>query len=231
MAAQHFRQRVDLVGQAEHAVVAHAVGRRGQAGQDGRVRRQGDRVAGVGSLEQDALGRQAVQGRGARAALAVGAEEIGARRVESDEQDVPRPFLAAGGQPEAERGEQDEASPREGVDVCVHWIDPRRAARSRPRHEPTGPAVRCGCSLRGGLGEHAGFARSPSLATRQHRVAAGGGLGKGTDPNLDLSFTVPLSGGTFQPAGSQTEEGTTKHAKRPEKDCEKRRKSYSFSDK
>ena len=102
-------QGLPLGRQVEEAVVAHAVDQGIGAGQDGRVRGLGDRVAGVGVLEETALGRQAVEVGSAGAFLAVAAEEVRAGRVQGDEDHVPG-TLRAGREGELE-GQEEHGSP------------------------------------------------------------------------------------------------------------------------
>jgi hypothetical protein len=66
-----------------------------QACEQADVRWQCNRRGRHRALEQDAVGRKAIDGRGLRGAISVGANSVGARHVESDEQDVRRRRVAA----------------------------------------------------------------------------------------------------------------------------------------
>jgi hypothetical protein len=99
-----------LLGGIEHeqAVVAHAVRHRELAGQDRGVRGGGERHRAVDVLEEHALGRQAVDDRGAGAGMAVRAQVIGPRGVEGHQQDVgPGRLRAAGAATQECGGEAD----------------------------------------------------------------------------------------------------------------------------
>ena len=88
--AQQRRQRRDLRRKTEAGVFAHAVAERIQAREDGGMRRQGDDGRGAGLGESDAAGRQPIDPRGRRGLVAVGAERIGAERVDGDEEHIGR---------------------------------------------------------------------------------------------------------------------------------------------
>jgi hypothetical protein len=83
--AQRLGQRGGVVAESVQAVVADAVRRRIAAGQHRGVRRQRDRRRGIGALEAGPPSRQLVERRGARVAVTVGADAIGARGVERDQ--------------------------------------------------------------------------------------------------------------------------------------------------
>jgi hypothetical protein len=89
-----FRQRDALLGHEEAAVVAHSVMRRHQSRVHGGVRGQSERHGGGGALEQHALPGQRVDVRGVHPREPVGAESVGTRGVERDDDDVE---VAGGG--------------------------------------------------------------------------------------------------------------------------------------
>ena len=70
--------------------------RRIPAGHQRCVRRQRNRCGRVGVLEADAARRQAVDVRRARARVAIGADAIGAKRVDGDEHEMARAAPARG---------------------------------------------------------------------------------------------------------------------------------------
>jgi len=85
---QPFGQGRRLGSQSKRAVVADPVMRRNEAGQDARVRRQRDRRVGPHVREAHAARGKGVE-RGREASRAsVGANPIGAQRVDRDQQDV-----------------------------------------------------------------------------------------------------------------------------------------------
>ena len=86
LVAQDLGQDDVLVGEVEAAVVPHAVSRGKLAGEDRRVRGQGQRRHRLRLLEQDSLGRQAVEVRRFDVGEAVGADAVGPGRVEGDEE-------------------------------------------------------------------------------------------------------------------------------------------------
>ena len=88
---------VDVGAEGEGAVVAHAVARRVEAGEDGGVAGQGDRRRGVAAGEADAAAGQRVEVGGVRPAPAVGAEVVGAGGVEGDEDEVGARLLRRAG--------------------------------------------------------------------------------------------------------------------------------------
>ncbi len=79
------QERVPGTVEGEPRVVAHPVHRRQLAGEQRDVRRQGHRVVAVGSLEQQGVAAQRVDGRRRHAAIAVGRQVIGAQRVDRDQ--------------------------------------------------------------------------------------------------------------------------------------------------
>ena len=87
-AFEHFRKR-DLIGaEKESTVVAHAVLGRKLAGKDARVRGERQRGDRDRLLEQHAFGCQPIDRRRFHIVRAVGADAIGARRVERHDDQV-----------------------------------------------------------------------------------------------------------------------------------------------
>ena len=58
-----------------------------ETGEERRMCRQGERSVGVGPLEEDRVGAQAVDGRGVDPVVAVGRQPIGAQGIDRDEDD------------------------------------------------------------------------------------------------------------------------------------------------
>jgi len=88
--AHGFGQGVDLIGQTKARVVSKAVLSRELAGEQRRVRRQGQGSDGVCLSKEHAAGRQAIDDRGSGLGVAVGTHSIGSQGVDGDEQNVGR---------------------------------------------------------------------------------------------------------------------------------------------
>ncbi len=142
-----------VVAQGKGAVVAHPVGRRIEAGQDRRVRGEGDGRGAHRIGAAHPLGRQAVDRRRPRELEAVATEAVGAGGVEGDEEEVrPRAASAARGGGERERrerdGQEETAGPaprrarRRGDDrwVPLHGRASPRIVRRRRAPAPDSPA-------------------------------------------------------------------------------------------
>ncbi len=84
------RERVGGGRETEAGVFADAVAERIDAREDVGVRRQRHDRRGVGLIEADAGGGEAVDPGGGDRAVAVGADRVGAQRVDGDEEDVAR---------------------------------------------------------------------------------------------------------------------------------------------
>ncbi len=84
-----------VLGNDEGAVVVHAVGRRVVAGHHGRVAGEGDGHRSEVVEKDKALGREPVDGGGARPGVTVGSEVIGSGRVHGNEEEI-RPVVGAG---------------------------------------------------------------------------------------------------------------------------------------
>ncbi len=85
---QELGQRRHAGREDEGAVVAHAVARREEPGEDRGVRRQGDRGRAVAALEAHSAAGQRVQVRRRRMRPAGAPQMVGTRRVEGEENDV-----------------------------------------------------------------------------------------------------------------------------------------------
>ena len=116
-------ERRRLLLDEEAAVVADAVLRGDEPGEDRRVRGKRQRHRGRGLLEEDALGGDRVDVRGVDAPEAVAAQSVGAQRVERDDDDVE-----VGGSGPARR------EPAAGVRVGL------RRARAQDEEAPPPPA-------------------------------------------------------------------------------------------
>ena len=109
--AREFRgQGRRQVGETAEAVVAQAMLRRQQAGEDRGVRGQRERDRGTGFREPDTLGGQPVQVRRFRAVIAVHAKVIGAHRVQGHQQQVEPGGRYGTVHPRAARGEQQDGA-------------------------------------------------------------------------------------------------------------------------
>ena len=87
---QRFGQRRVRLLERRVRVVAHAVIRRQEAGEEARVRGQRQRRHGRGLIEDDALARQPLEMRKRDVHEAVGRQPIGARGIEGDHDDAKR---------------------------------------------------------------------------------------------------------------------------------------------
>ena len=84
---QDRRERRHVRSHSRRAVVVNAVRRGHESGQDRGMSRQRQRNVGMRARETDTAGREAVERRRQRAA-SVGADAIGAQRIDGDEQHV-----------------------------------------------------------------------------------------------------------------------------------------------
>ena len=95
---QDLGERQLVRAEEEASVVAHAVLGRELAGEQARVRGQGERRDRLGLLEQDALAGELIEGRRLDVLRAVRLHAVGARRVERHHHQVQRLPRHAGGQ-------------------------------------------------------------------------------------------------------------------------------------
>ena len=165
---QDLGERELFGAEEEAAVVAHAVLGRELAGEQARVRRQGERRDGLGLLEQHALAGQVVEGRRLDVAIAVGPHAVGPRRVEGHHHQVQRLSRHAARQ----RPEVDAAFAL--VAARVH--EPRRHAggddERAGRGKDPAPGRRSGLSIRRWRGP---FSHAHSIVTRDGRRRQCGG--------------------------------------------------------
>ena len=160
----------DGLGQHEVAVVAHAVAKRGEPGEDRGVRRCRERHVGDRGREARAAGGQRVEDGGRGAGVTVAADVVGAEGVDGDEQDVgPGPSRGGRTRPRARTGERG----GQGRD---------RGERPAQGH---GPSVPRSCRIRGWSARKASDRRRasaasplrPCLCSAQPRPLSSSGLG------------------------------------------------------
>src|SRR5215470_3130076 len=113
---------------------------REEAGEEARVRGEGERHGRRGAGEAHPFARQAVERRRLGVAVAVAADVVGAHGVQGDEEDVRRgggrarllersPRAAAGEQEERERDRWEELEGREGTEGSARHGEPLSSRR------------------------------------------------------------------------------------------------------
>ena len=117
---QQGRDRRILRSEGEHDVAAHAVRGRVLTGENRRVGGAGERDGGLDLIEPDAGGRERVERRRRACRGAVGADVIGAQRVDRDQEQVGMARRARRGPPPGASGDETGRSSH-------HGGDPRRS--------------------------------------------------------------------------------------------------------